>query len=411
MRGDLIRCLIAGAAVLSIQSFEVHARACAGPACPGGGLVPGDGATLPANAPGLVWMPSRPGSFDIGQLTRTDAGAGDGADAGPPAPFELTVRGDAGASIPLDVRPLGFNTVTLVPRAPLAAGLTYTFHDAQACVPDEGGLADRFTFSATTASELPTGLGELSAGAVTTGPLWVAASAECTRAVNSVQAEVSLALSDSASPWRDAFLYSTYVDGRIWGPSMNVAVMPKFGGSWRGRGKDLVYAPCEPDRDEDRGLSEGTHTVEMRAVLAGMDSVELRSNRVTVTLLCPSKPDGSAPDGAAPDGAAPDGAMPDRSVPDGGMRGAGGSGGASHGAGGSPSDAGVLGEPAGRETSDNCDCRISDQRTSRPSLVAVLAALCAAAGLRRRSQRRNGISRLGDVLASRRTRGSCECRP
>jgi hypothetical protein len=250
---------------------------------------------VPANLPGFSWQPTRPHNplSDIFVIV--------GADGGAPE-LQLTVSADAGPPVALRLEPETNATLRLIPSTALRPGLTYTFHDAGAC--DRfGSIPDTFTFTTTEAAPLPTALGELSVTAVTTAPLELAGGAGCSEQIISARAEVSLTLSASAKPWKDAFVYSTWVDGQPWTAETELLVFNPHGESWVGRGRDLVYSACEETDEASPGLSQGPHSIELRAALPGTE-LELRSDPVMVALRC-SEPPPSHPtpsDAGAPPG-------------------------------------------------------------------------------------------------------------
>jgi uncharacterized protein (TIGR03382 family) len=276
-------------------------------------------------------------------------------DGGAPADFYLTVEGDAGARIPLSLEADGAERIRLIPGTPLTPGLNYTFHDPDACTSIFDHPDDTFTFAATAAAPLPTTLGELTVTAMTLAPLELAGGAGCSEQITSARADVSLTLSASASPWKDALVYTTWVDGEQWSASADLQASPAYGESWVGRGRDRVYAACTAPQEASPGVPEGQHSVELRAALPGTD-LDLRSTSVMVTLKCAGSPDGSTPRDGSPDATPP---SDDTKRPS-------------------------LSQRSTTEPSGNGNCRIGMRRTSSSGSGAVVALAFAALVRRRR---------------------------
>src|SRR5262245_28588220 len=126
MRLILILLVVATTAVVHSSTAD----ACSSGACFGGFLVPGSGANVPANLPGIRWYPMRgfDGDADPAKVTLTTVGNPEVALA-----FTLT-RG------------------YLVPDQPLLAGTSYIVRDHNVCL---GAAGPSATFTVGPAAPLP----------------------------------------------------------------------------------------------------------------------------------------------------------------------------------------------------------------------------------------------------------------
>lgn len=242
------------------------AAACSS-SCLAGSFVPGDGAHVPANLPGLIWRaPSAPSSPD-------------------PARVSLT-RLDTGATIALTATASDRGYYTLVPAEPLVAGVSYHLADATECALFGSAQA---TFTVTEAAPLPTALGTVT---VTPRPRATAelmtTAGSCSVEADIAPVEVALAFTAEAEPWRDVLHFETLVDEQPWAPRASILSALPPGASWKGRGVDLVYSVCvnhsgfgAPSVD----LPLGAHAVGMRAVLPGT-GVDLYAEAVGFTTQC-----------------------------------------------------------------------------------------------------------------------------
>lgn len=283
------------------------AAACSPLPCWPGSFLPGDGAHVPANLPGLIWRPMRPL---------------DGAGTADPSQVVLATTADPATPIPFTATALTGGDYLLVPQGPLVAGTSYVLVDHTTCEAT-GAHGPSVTFTATATAPEPAELGALAAsddgiGSLTLGTV----SGSCSSDVSADRATITLAPSADAAPWLDVIEFETRVDGHEWGSSDNLDEVDPPGQSWQGRGRDLLYEVCETmDDGVSAGLAAGTHQVELRATLPGSQA-EIASAPIDVTLacapeqpptcatdptLCPVDPAGPAHDGcsaADPSGAA-----------------------------------------------------------------------------------------------------------
>lgn len=270
MRASRLTGVVAAGALSFVFGVSNDARACSGFACVTGGFVPREHGTVPSNVPAFLWKPSRPldSPFATGDV---DGG-----------PAELYLSDGFGRHVPLTSERVGEGKVLLTPATPLVPGQSYLFSGPDAC---GGTLPATFTFTAGNPAPLPTTLERATDVDTSQDVLELAGGAGCSEHIDSAQAHVSLELSESATPWKDAFVYTTWVDGNRWDARSDLQVFTPYGESWVGRGRDLVYAACETTGEADPGVGEGTHSVEFHAELPGA-GIELHSTPVMVTLQC-----------------------------------------------------------------------------------------------------------------------------
>jgi hypothetical protein len=270
------RMVRAGIVVATLAAFVCateRAQACSGPPCWPGSSVPKDGVTVPANLPAITWVASRgPGA----ELDASDFH------------FELLPE-RVGASTPvsftLERAPL---MLLIKPSAELLLNRAYRLSGNSRC---DGGLHDERTFRTAAAAPLPTTLGETVLATQHQAELQVSTGGgQCYVRSVSAQARVGIRWSESAKPWQDALLLSTWVDGEEWSPRVAINESPEIGSSWVGHGADILFTNCGPEGDP--GLAAGTHTVQFRATLAGTD-VALESEPVSVELRCATRGDAS----------------------------------------------------------------------------------------------------------------------
>lgn len=181
----------------------------------------------------------------------------------------------------------------------LPVGATLTLRAANPCdlLYSDGGvpaLADVASWTVTDAVPLPTTLGTLGVEVVASGTVpQPTLNATCDEPMTTTYADLVLAPSTEAAPWSDLFVYETLVDGEVFLPTVSISPFngysgqsQAFGGSWRGRGIDRVFARCG---SMTNGLPEGTHGVSMRARLP--DGTVVTTAEVSIRLTCP--PDGT----------------------------------------------------------------------------------------------------------------------
>ena len=244
-------------------------EACSTTPCRLGELVPGSGATVPANLAAIEWLGFSGGTAAV-SAARVDGDV--------ETPVGATLEGNA-----------------IVLGESLVEGGRYIVRAELDCeVGGPGRVETEFTVAATAPSI--SDLGTLTSSAIGVGPVTaITYLGSCSLEVDADRTRVELDHGVSALPWRDALIYETWVDGAYWRPSGSLggAIGPRSG-SWIGRGEDVLYAVCfETDLIESEGLPEGEHTVELRARVVG-DTTVLATPTATITLDCTSY---EAPDG------------------------------------------------------------------------------------------------------------------
>ncbi|MCB9764221.1 MAG: hypothetical protein H6739_30900 [Alphaproteobacteria bacterium] len=245
------------------------AGACSPSPCSGGFVVPGEGATVPANLPALLWSPRRGSSGPDG---------------------EPTLTAEAGAALPLTLeRADGL----LVLRAEGLAPGGYTLNTPAHC-PHVYGERDRDhtlrRFTVGPAAPLPDALGSLRATPGFQPVLEVSTGGgSCSLEVPAATIEVVLEPDPSAMPWMEALLFTTLVDGEPWFSAHDLNAEYAPGASWTGRGRDLLFTACgEQGQWADGSLPPGAHEVQLQARLAGHDAAWSTPKR-RFELRCPDK--------------------------------------------------------------------------------------------------------------------------
>jgi MYXO-CTERM domain-containing protein len=254
--------------LLALAAVDVReAEACSQPACWTGYFTPGDGATVPANLPAIVWRPVR--NSITGEA---------------PDPTKVSLSTAAGVTVPLTGKAIANGDWVFTIDKPLSEGVGYVLRDLNLCVDQVGPTA---AFTAAAAAPLPTELGALTTNNHRIGTLEVGTSSgSCSVTIEVDQVGVEVSLPAATQPWRDVLLYETLVDGTSWRPERSIRQSLPAGESWFGRGADRVYKTCStPDQLGSFGLAEGPHEVAMQATLAGT-SLALSAAALTVELGC-----------------------------------------------------------------------------------------------------------------------------
>ena len=235
------------------------------------------GGSVPRDLPGFLWVPYEPSAPpDDGGVWR-------------PTAVDVSLEGPSG-EVAVSLDDLGDGAYLIRPAQALASGQAYTVTLTDAC----GGGVDVVTVNASTPAPLPQTLGALAV--LDEGRQWIdvgTAVGSCSTSVDAATATVEIALDAAAAPWADVLAYETRVDGAAWAPVGSIVQRIPLGSSWVGRARDRVYAICGANEMMGfPGVSEGTHTIEMRATIPGT-ALTLATNSVTVELTC----DGPRPDG------------------------------------------------------------------------------------------------------------------
>lgn len=262
---------LAPAVVLVLAALDLlaatRAEACSPPPCWAGSFAPRAGATIPANAPGLLWRPMS---------------TSDGQQLADPRRVTLTKEPDL---TPLAFTPVTLEdgTVLIVPAEPLVDGARYTLSDGNECG-FTGTFGPRVTFDVGPAAPLPTRLGALRADEPVRGPVAIeTAAGTCTAQLEAVRVDVGIVADHGATPWLALLQFSTTVDGRAWRPRADLNQVVPLGESWVGFASDRVFTGCPAT--PDNGIGVGAHVVTFEARLPGSDEV-LVSEPLDIVLAC-----------------------------------------------------------------------------------------------------------------------------
>jgi hypothetical protein len=236
--------------VLGLLGSAHPADACS-QSCQPGGLLPGHGATVPANARGFLWNPTYGHGLQPG-LRLTQVGR----------PTPLAIAFDMSGQFPVIVQPVD----------PLIAGETYVLEELGGCTPL------RVEFTAGPAAPLPSSLGTLRLGERARRDLEVSdPGGGCSVVVEASVLELSVELSAEATPWKDLLAFSTFVDGDRYLPKSALLQAIPPGESWQGRGEDLLFHTCGQP-------APGARDVEIHATVPGTGEIlSTQSEHTTVS--------------------------------------------------------------------------------------------------------------------------------
>lgn len=267
----------------TVLALEDRASACSAPLCYGATayLLPQTGTTVPANAAGITVF----------------SGVGNGEEA--PIALVKTVAG-APEVVPFSVVDAGPQRQILAPTGGLEEGATYEVTVGSTC--RSGGQAATSSFTVGASQPKPTALGSLRLRNLGVQSLEVGSGASCSERISAAQAEIEISLAPASAAWGPLFRYETYVDGKRWTASSDATMQVHRAGSWRGIGKDLVYAACGKVSGGAVGLTPGRHRVLLRGYLAGDGDRSFDSNTVDVDLSCGAVPIAPAPTGSTTSG-------------------------------------------------------------------------------------------------------------
>lgn len=273
------------------------AAACGKGACVPGFLAPREGATIPANAPALVY--SARGWENV---------VGDGA------PVVLRVAG-AAESVPLAVEAADATGTHLVRlAAPLTEGATYEVGHAQPTCNetlevDKETFFVKQTFVAGASAPLPTTAGTLSGetAATTDTTYRVVGGSSCSQFTLARVARLSFAPSAELTPYLPVTSLEVSVDGA---PVRTSTVgLDLQGGDGGARPTLELYASCEAEdlraRGGDPGLTPATHAVVVQARVAGVAEADQPAPlTTTIDLSCDGAEALPAASNTAPEGEA-----------------------------------------------------------------------------------------------------------
>ncbi len=276
---------------LALSATTRPAGACGAPICYGRTtyLLPQDGQSVPASAPGLPMFV--------------------GFNAGPLAVTLTKVSGGARTPMTMGRTSLSDRFELVTATDGLEAGATYELSASGG----EGtcALTSTSTFTVTPPAPRPRSLGALSLTAGGPTKLGLDSGASCSREVLVAQAAVEVALSAEAAPWASLLRYETLVDGKPWHARSTAGMQVHPAGGWKGVGRDVIYATCAPEKEVFAGVSLGRHEVVIRALLPGAPEVALESSPITIGLACGAGDAGDAGGGGDAGGPAPGAAQAD----------------------------------------------------------------------------------------------------
>jgi hypothetical protein len=355
-RMPLVRVAACLATLIALSGSASTAHA----ACTGGQILPvHDGAQVPADAPGFLWLPrvdAQDPQFSVG-------------------PDSVVLRHVAsGEEVDVEVSSFLNDLQVITPAASLEPGATYELRVTDFCEDgaEIGSNAGERRFETSAPAEIPDTLGELVLGAPTRGPARVDRGGVTD--IEAVRIPARLDLFDAAQRWSTLFFYQSWLRLPDAALPMNVGELevwddPLDQPGWTPpRGSQLLLFECDGDEAASATFPEGEYEFFVEAFLPGTD-VELVAGPVGFTFDC------GAPDGAVGFGE------------DVGADAGGDTGGDADAAGRrDASDAGADDVPATDTSADGCGCR------SMPAAPVGLASLLmvsllAVVGMRSRSTR------------------------
>jgi hypothetical protein len=260
--------------------------------------------TVPANLPAVAWWFGRSYYDEL-----------DDSDAGGPYPVMTTADdlvlecGDETANrrtIAVDVEVTGAYAL-IAPKTAFVAGESCSLHSRVVRCDlskiegfwhkhDMSYLTGRANFTVGASAPLPDALGVFEIEPAKVEPIELTEGAGCSGIDDVCATRGTIALSDGARPWRDAFVYETRVDGKPWRLPRAAPLPLDEGSSHIGRGREILFAkrPGASSRTDVRGLSVGRHSVVIRAYLPGTQ-VTLETEPVEIDLNCFASEDAGVP--------------------------------------------------------------------------------------------------------------------
>ncbi len=245
--------------VLAVELSATPADACSPRVC-FGSLVPGPTRMVPANLPGVLWQPWE----SIAQ------------EGHPPTADGLRIFDSAGATVAVDIEQVGDNFLAR-PQSWLQRDEQYLIATTNYCHSFDETFWDHWSLqTSSSTAAFPVDLGELQIQTPrasvretwTNGP----SAGYCLEQFDAWEADVSLAFSDSARPWRHALTLKLFVDGSRWSPGFRYGSpsRPLTDGA-----SQTVFAVCDAASTARFGtrLSRGWHSIRMEATLPGVPGV------------------------------------------------------------------------------------------------------------------------------------------
>ncbi len=281
--------LVAATGLLALTPTP-SARACTGSTCAPDLFLPFSG-NVPANTFGIQWWPGKREGVGGDTLHETEASD---------LTFRCGVDPSAMHDVAFDVSDASTVSATIrliVPSTPLVVG-----EQCEIALKEELGscslgivggeapaahLSERATFTVTEAIDQPSSLGTLLDGVATAHNTTLATTeGSCRNEVAVCGVALELQLDPSIGAWADSLIFTTYVDGERWGAQADLNAPNPTGGSFVGRGKDLVF--LKNLSTEGAGISgRGLHVIEVHANLVGTDTdLALETAPIAVDIDC-----------------------------------------------------------------------------------------------------------------------------
>lgn len=271
--------------------------ACSGLACSPDQYVPYDG-TVPANIAAIAWWAGdeyrSPSDSDASVSGDVKTTASD---------LALECMGAAEAAphaVAIDVE-LGQAYSLVRPKTPLVDGAHCNLRSRVVACDlrgegehpefwspfDAGYLSGVAAFQVGAEAPLPAALGRLVPEPAVMDSIELSEGAGCSVMQPACTIDAAITFSDDARRWKDAFVYETRVDGKVWLLRRAAPLPVEAGASYAGRGREILFAtqPGVHSRADVQGLSPGKHTVVIRAALPGT-AVMLETAPVEIDLNC-----------------------------------------------------------------------------------------------------------------------------
>lgn len=101
----------------------------------------------------------------------------------------------------------------------------------------------------------------------------VATGSSCTNSASVHGVDIKVLLPPDLEPYREYFLYETFIDGHAWTPRHHVCESIPAGRSWLPEaGADMIYADCD---GLDAGMATGRHYIDVAVYVPGKEADKL----------------------------------------------------------------------------------------------------------------------------------------
>lgn len=336
--------LVPALAALGILVFTSEPADACSPACTVPKLAPALGATVPASAPGLLFM-GNAAEESSAQLVDSNGTAVPGA---------FLADSASGRKY-------------FAPSNALTPG-TYATRSLKSCGSAETVDA---TFTVTASVALPTATGMLFVKEKGRASLTsVTSSGSCTEPVDAGYLDLDVSIDNALAPYLSVVTWQTKVDGNWWSQHDPIEVSAAPRGNARSYLRLFTACDGVKTTGRDNGLALGKHTVEVRAFLPGLAA--LSPATLVVDVDCEGDDDAIVGDGEI----AGQGSGRGESGSDWDPSGSSGSG------SGRFSSSGFT--TPGARSQDGCSAT-PQMSTTGTSIIGAIVALLALAGLRRRN--------------------------